>query len=183
MARSIALNIVTLISLIELSAARSTAEHNYLYARQSPPTTLPDNWSYKGCYTDDVASRSLQSAATTGDGMTAEVCITFCTGRGYSLAGTEYSKECCEYKFSLYRLISNVYYTDSLTDCGNSILSPGTVATDGCNMACGGAAGEACGGPNRLSVYEKNTTTGGGAVTGPVTNANVGEWGSLGCYV
>ncbi|ORY16519.1 hypothetical protein BCR34DRAFT_445361, partial [Clohesyomyces aquaticus] len=64
------------------------------HTRQSPPNALPDNWSYKGCYTDDVANRSLRSAATGGDGMTAEVCIAFCSASGYKFAGTEYSKEC-----------------------------------------------------------------------------------------
>jgi hypothetical protein len=45
-------------------------------------------------------------------------------------------------------------------------------------MPCSGAPGEACGGPNRLSVYEKAATPGGGtpAPSGP------SGWGSLGCY-
>ncbi|KAF2475916.1 uncharacterized protein BDR25DRAFT_165803, partial [Lindgomyces ingoldianus] len=67
---------------------------NYLHKRQLPPTTLPDGWSYKGCYTDDVGTRSLRSAVSGGDDMTAAVCIAYCAGKGYKLAGTEYSKEC-----------------------------------------------------------------------------------------
>lgn len=46
-------------------------------------------------------------------------------------------------------------------------------------MECGGAAGEACGGPNRLSVYEKAATSASG---GPAASDEPGNWGSLGCY-
>lgn len=59
--------------------------------RQSPPSTLPDNWSYKGCYTDSVAARTLKSSGTAGNDMSAAECIAYCGVRGYALAGTEYS--------------------------------------------------------------------------------------------
>lgn len=45
-------------------------------------------------------------------------------------------------------------------------------------MPCSGAPGEACGGPNRLSVYEKAASTGGDAPAAAGPNG----WGSLGCY-
>jgi len=45
-------------------------------------------------------------------------------------------------------------------------------------MPCAGAPGEACGGPNRLSVYEKAATPGGNA---PPASGPSG-WGPLGCY-
>lgn len=112
-----------------------------------------------GCYTDSVAQRTLGSAAG-GDGatMSAATCIAFCNSRGYSLAGTEYSYECF---------------------CANAIGGTGAPATSGCNMPCNGAPGEACGGPDRLSVYEKAAGSGGGT---PVPPAAPAGWGSLGCY-
>ncbi|KAF2677059.1 WSC-domain-containing protein, partial [Lentithecium fluviatile CBS 122367] len=118
---------------------------------------LPTNWSYKGCYTDGVNGRTLRSSATAAADMTAAKCIAYCGVRGYSLAGTEYSNECF---------------------CGNSIANGGGPAASGCDMPCSGAPGEACGGPNRLSVYEKAATTGG---TTPAASGPSG-WGSLGCY-
>lgn len=45
-------------------------------------------------------------------------------------------------------------------------------------MACTGAAGEACGGSNRISIYEKTATAGGT----PKQAASPTGWGSLGCY-
>jgi hypothetical protein len=45
-------------------------------------------------------------------------------------------------------------------------------------MPCSGAAGEACGGSNRLSVYQKAASVGGN----PPAPAAPSGWGSLGCY-
>ncbi|KAF9693906.1 hypothetical protein EKO04_008402 [Ascochyta lentis] len=41
--------------------------------------------------------------------------------------------------------------------CGNSVSAPGGPAPDGdgCNIACAGTLDEACGGPDRLSLYER----------------------------
>lgn len=67
--------------------------------------------------------------------------------------------------------------------CGNTVFSPGAPAPDGagCTTACSGATGEACGGTNRLSLYER---------TGPPsTNSSViiedgtdRVWISRGCW-
>ncbi|KAF2864815.1 glyoxal oxidase N-terminus-domain-containing protein [Massariosphaeria phaeospora] len=126
--------------------------------RQAPATNLPDQWSYAGCYSDSTASRSLRSAAPVGD-MSAQKCITYCNTRGYKFAGTEYSNECF---------------------CGNTIQAPGAEVDSGCSMECSGAPGEACGGPGRLSVYQKDPVTGGGG-TPPAPSAPEG-WGARGCY-
>ena len=41
--------------------------------------------------------RALNSANyNDGSAMTDESCINFCNGKGYNLAGTEYSAECCK---------------------------------------------------------------------------------------
>ena len=60
-------------------------------------TTLPTGWTSSGCYTDNVNSRTLYSAAyNDGTAMTEESCIAYCSGKGYSYAGVEYSQECCK---------------------------------------------------------------------------------------
>jgi hypothetical protein len=65
--------------------------------------------------------------------MTAEFCGDFCTGQGYPMFGTEYSRECF---------------------CGIARQAGSVAALEGdCNMACTGDVGEMCGGPSRLSVY------------------------------
>lgn len=67
--------------------------------------------------------------------------------------------------------------------CSNAIGTSGklSAATD-CNMACGGDATEACGGPNRLNVFHNDAATTPVAATGPSTNAGPGNWGFIGCY-
>jgi WSC domain len=59
--------------------------------------SLPVGWESQSCWTDNVNSRSLYSAAyTDGTAMTEESCIAFCSSKGYVYAGVEYSQECCE---------------------------------------------------------------------------------------
>jgi len=47
-------------------------------------------------------------------------------------------------------------------------------------MACSGAAGEACGGPDRLSIYATTGSTSGGGMA--LIPGKTGNWTSLGCY-
>jgi hypothetical protein len=59
-------------------------------------------WTLLGCYVDSVSARSLPYAAGVPGGptaMTNELCQSTCLAAGYSLAGTEYSDECCESQF------------------------------------------------------------------------------------
>lgn len=51
-------------------------------------------WSYTGCGTDNYYSRLLTGASESNDQMTNEACVAFCDSKGFSVAGTEYSKEC-----------------------------------------------------------------------------------------
>ncbi len=65
-------------------------------------------------------------------------------------------------------------------DCDNALQNGGAIAaSSGCNMACNGAPSEICGGSNRLSLYEHNTTADSGGGTGS-TNPQV--WNFKGCY-
>lgn len=62
-------------------------------------------WNSLGCYTDSVSARSLTWAQTIPNGpstLTVELCQQLCQNAGYSLAGVEYSVECCMfYPFSV----------------------------------------------------------------------------------
>ena len=78
--------------IVRLLVTVGTVEAVAMVRRQEPPTTLPENWSYKGCYMDSVAARTLRSSATGSADMSAEKCIAYCSVRGYSLAGTEYGQ-------------------------------------------------------------------------------------------
>ncbi|KAL8669506.1 MAG: hypothetical protein Q9168_005908 [Polycauliona sp. 1 TL-2023] len=88
---------------------------------------------YQGCYTEATNGRALSDLATAYNGMTVEKCAAFCSA--YTYMAVEYSSECY---------------------CGNTINTGSAMATDGgCTMTCSGNAGELCGGPNRLSFYNK----------------------------
>jgi glucan 1,3-beta-glucosidase len=57
-------------------------------------------WNYRGCYTDQPPKRTLVNAVSVlggGAAMTIEACIAVCQAAGYSLAGVEYSAECCKF--------------------------------------------------------------------------------------
>jgi hypothetical protein len=93
-------------------------------------------WKYLGCGTDSN-SRVLSGASTSADDMTVDTCIAFCAGKGFSMAGLEYSRECY---------------------CGNSIpaaASPAPGQLGGCGMRCSGNETEICGDSMRLSLYSK----------------------------
>jgi WSC domain len=140
--------------------------HPHLHARSVlhkralvTPSNPYGNWTFQGCYTDSVGSRTLNAATYNGNTVTDEACVAFCDGKSYSYAGTEYSGQCY---------------------CDNEILSPGALAAAGdCNMACTGNSSEACGGSNRLTLFYSGVNR---TVTGPVVNPGPPGWKSLGCY-
>ena len=49
-------------------------------------------------------------------------------------------------------------------------------------MSCAGNSSEICGGANRLNLYLRNGTAGGGPTSGPTVVPSVGNFRSLGCY-
>ena len=71
---------------------------------QPPPTTVttnpgPDGWVSEGCYSDNVAFRTLAHQVDTpggGSAMTVALCVDACHAAGYVLAGVEYGSQCCE---------------------------------------------------------------------------------------
>jgi hypothetical protein len=81
----------------------------------TPPTDLAAGWSYLGCYTDSVGARTLGGANYNGNDVTDEACVSFCAGKGYSFAGTEYAGQCF---------------------CGTSLASSGVSAPEtDCNVS------------------------------------------------
>ncbi len=101
--------------------------------------TQTKKWSYVGCGTDSISARKFTGASTSSNTMTIETCVDFCSGKGFSVAGTQYSRECY---------------------CANSIPSeaapvPGYMGN--CMMPCSGDAGEYCGGAGTISLYQKCT--------------------------
>lgn len=96
-------------------------------------------WGYQGCGADNYYSRALTGASTSQSSMTNEQCVKFCGDKGFSIAGSEYGKEC--------------YCANSIPDSAKPI--PGVVGD--CSMPCAGDDSEFCGGSARLSLYQKCT--------------------------
>lgn len=101
-------------------------------------TSSNSDWSFLGCYTDNVSGRALPMGIPAPGGsnnMTVENCEAGCLSRGYTLAGVEYANQCY---------------------CGDTLENGSGPASDGnalCDMACTGDSSETCGGPNRLDLY------------------------------
>lgn len=92
--------------------------------------------------------------------MTQESCIAYCSGLNYAYAGMEYSGECY---------------------CDNSIASTGSPAAySDCNMGCNGNNTEACGGPDRITIFYNNATAAPPQVF--TTSSTSTGWASIGCF-
>ncbi|KAL2131096.1 hypothetical protein VTI74DRAFT_5570 [Chaetomium olivicolor] len=107
---------------------------------EEPPTVTPyphdpvTETKYEGCWTELSGGRALSGpSAFSATAMTIAGCGNYCLNNGFTWFGLEYSAECY---------------------CGSALDANSTTALEAdCNMACSGAAGEVCGGSNRLSVY------------------------------
>jgi hypothetical protein len=106
----------------------------------------------------------LNAATETEDNMTIEMCVAYCAGLGYSIAGTQFGTQCF---------------------CDNEIIDGGTQAPEtDCSTPCAGDNTEICGNGNRNSVYSNVT----GAMTVlqppfPQTTGLPGSWSYVGCLV
>ena len=111
-------------------------------------------FAFVGCapeerHATDAPGRTLSGALYADDLMTDGKCMDFCTSKGYTYAGSEWTRECW---------------------CGNTV-APGrqpatTVASlANCNFKCGGDATQWCGGDSWLSLYKACP------VGGPCVNA------------
>jgi hypothetical protein len=73
-------------------------------------STVAIGWYPLGCYVDSVGARTLANGMQVPGGanaMTVEACTSVCLASKYTLAGVEYSGECCKYFDSNPGCISN----------------------------------------------------------------------------
>lgn len=108
-----------------------------LPSTSASPVPAGPAYTYLGCQSDSVNTRTLSSQLLTSNSLTVELCTSFCAG--YTYFGVEYGQECY---------------------CGNTLLAGSALVTDGrCSMTCAGNVTELCGGPNGLSRYELSSVS------------------------
>ncbi|KAH0499309.1 hypothetical protein TgHK011_006512 [Trichoderma gracile] len=143
-------------SFLSVSLLSLTSCHAQLLQKRdlAAPPSLDNGWTYQGCFID--VGRTIGAASITDDDMTNQQCADYCFANNFPYAGTEYYTQCY---------------------CGSSLATGGvnTTATS-CSTPCGGNSTEACGGPDRLTLYK--TTQ----ITGPQVNPGPNGWTSKGCY-
>ncbi|KAK3379464.1 hypothetical protein B0T24DRAFT_157377 [Lasiosphaeria ovina] len=94
-------------------------------------------FKYAGCFKDGQ-TRTLSGEIRPNLGKISNTnCVTYCTSKGFKVAGTEYGGQCY---------------------CGNTLAGSAKLAESACSMKCEGAAGQTCGGSWALSVYTKDGT-------------------------
>ena len=128
------------------SASVSTTLSTSTTASSSSQSAIPTvhivpssgTYNYHGCWTEPGGPRALSAAFFPSNTLTIQGCVAACSG--YKYAGAEYSQEC--------------FCADTFTT--GSVLAPDA----DCSMTCAGDQFQYCGGPNRLSVYINNGTTG-----------------------
>lgn len=102
-----------------------------------------DPWGLLGCYIDDTASRTLPTMIPMGgqNEMTINNCLDRCLASGNTYCGVEYHGECY----------------GGTTQPGNSLLATpsNNILAAGCNLPCYGNSTQACGGANRILVFEQ----------------------------
>ncbi|OCF34157.1 hypothetical protein I316_04107 [Kwoniella heveanensis BCC8398] len=100
---------------------------------------IPSGWTKLGCLAEPSGSRALKAASTSDQTMTPEKCISFCSSKGYSIAGVEWSVEC---------YCGNETTGTSLSKIDNSLS---------CSMPCNGLEYSQgyCGGSSTLTIYQK----------------------------
>jgi hypothetical protein len=88
-------------------------------------------FSYRSCWTDDTANRSLKIVDYRTDDMTVERCAERC--KAYAYFGLEFARECY---------------------CGDELAGQAAPETD-CKLPCVGSNKQWCGGSVRLNLYSK----------------------------
>ncbi|WVQ81577.1 hypothetical protein IAT38_003701 [Cryptococcus sp. DSM 104549] len=132
-------------------------ERGNLVSAASVPVT--SGWTKMGCLAEPTSGRALNAATQTADDMSPEKCIAFCSGKGYSIAGIEYSTECY---------------------CGADGTSLAALGSDKCSMDCNGIdySKGYCGGPGALTIYQEGGEAPAGSVTSAASSAAASATGS-----
>ncbi|KAK4208619.1 putative fungistatic metabolite [Rhypophila decipiens] len=95
----------------------------------NPP--IAGAYSYKSCWVDDGAERSLDGSEYRSDDMTVESCAAFCGEQNFDYFGVQYAHECY---------------------CGDE-LGGSAAPEEECSQICAGIPTQFCGGANRLNIY------------------------------
>ncbi|KAL3456958.1 hypothetical protein BJX64DRAFT_293642 [Aspergillus heterothallicus] len=120
------------------TSSTSTVTTTTTFSTAPIPTVIDSigSFSFKGCYEDTPDTRVLiadSSEQQGSDGMTVEKCIALAQEGAWRYAGVEYSYQC---------FVGNTIHDGNFENKGD------------CNTACAGNTGEACGGGNRIQIYE-----------------------------
>jgi glucan 1,3-beta-glucosidase len=89
-------------------------------------------WTFLGCYTDNVGGRTLMNGVQVPGGasaMTIELCEATCKSAGYTLAGVEYSGECCKQLPSFYTIAKETNTSQTATTSSRMAAVPPPTAT------------------------------------------------------
>lgn len=62
---------------------------------------LPKGWESLGCIAEENQGRALISAQMDSDSMTIDMCLNYCSSKGFGMAGLEYGRQCFCAKDSL----------------------------------------------------------------------------------
>lgn len=95
-----------------------------------------NGWKYLGCANEPTNARALDGASMIDGNLTNGVCQAWCSKKGFTMAGTEYASQCY---------------------CGNSLATGSSLGAKCKSIKCAGSDAEYCGGPDRLSVYQKSS--------------------------
>ncbi|KAL7008536.1 hypothetical protein EMMF5_001798 [Cystobasidiomycetes sp. EMM_F5] len=126
----------------------------------SPNSTLSPGYSTVGCIGEGTSGRALTGASfVSTTNMTGGVCTTFCAGKGFKYAATEYAQECyCGNSFvngATGQLIDPSQC--GITCKGNGEEAVITGALLGCFFdSCLFSAMENCGGSRTLTLYKNS---------------------------
>ncbi|KAK2464992.1 hypothetical protein APHAL10511_003068 [Amanita phalloides] len=157
----VALQTLLLASAFALAPASASVVKSRAISPAPAVSGLSGTWAYNACWVDNAHGRALLTSLGGSTTNTAETCVAACQSQNFSVAGTEYGSECY---------------------CGNQLANGAALAPAAdCNMPCAGNSAEACGGPNRLSVYSSTTSL--VALPVPVTQKTglPGKWKYAGC--
>jgi hypothetical protein len=110
------------------------------------PTNLPSNYAYVNCYNTGTGTGQViqGGSSTTNTNNTGAACAAYCNNLGFAFAGTM-NQQC---------------------SCGSSLLSTATTST--CVQQCPGDKTEACGGTQKMSVYQRQAAVSGFRICGHV---------------
>jgi iron transport multicopper oxidase len=103
--------------------------------RQPVHVAVSGVYSWIGCYTEATTGRALSAFTYASDSMTVDSCSAFCAGKGTTMMGIEYGREC---------------YCGDSTNAG-AVLAP----TSDCTMLCANNTLQFCGAGDRLDMYSR----------------------------